>query len=475
MDQEIYPSQPILMVDDEEQFLMSATIALNAKGINNVVECSDSRKVMQMLAESEYSLVVLDIIMPHISGMELLEQIHQEYPDLTVIMLTAINELETAVNCMQTGAFDYILKPLDNTRLVTTLKRAVEFREMKNENVLLKKYLLSDELKHPEMFSEIVTQNENMQAIFQYIEAISTTSLPVLITGETGVGKELIAEAVHKLSRRKGEFVVVNVAGLDDHLFSDTLFGHKRGAYTGADRDRKGLVEKAAGGTIFLDEIGDLKQETQVKLLRLVQDKSQYYPIGSDTPKSCNARIVVATNADLESRQKSGEFRKDLYYRLRTYHINVPPLRDRMDDISMLVEHFFQKAAQSLDKKKPKVPKELLTLLRNYSFPGNIRELESMVFDALSRRKTSARLSLDTFREKIIPEFLDQTEVSLDDLHDGERAVKELAFPEKLPTLKELEQKLIDEALRRTDGNQRQAAEMIGLSRRALNNRLNRL
>lgn len=474
MSEEVYPKHPILMVDDEEQFLLSASVALSTRGITNVVECSDSRKVMGLLADQAFSVVVLDLIMPNVTGMELLEQIHDQHPDVIIIMLTAINEVETAVKCMQLGAFDYILKPVDHTRLVTTLKRAIEFREVKTENILLKKALLSDELEQPEAFSDIITGSEQMRSIFRYMEAIGSSPLPVLITGETGVGKELVAEAIHHISGRTGEFVPVNVAGLDDHLFSDSLFGHRKGAFTGADRDRAGLIERASNGTLFLDEIGDLKWESQVKLLRLLQDKSTYYPIGSDTPRTANARIVVATNADLYQQQKKGSFRKDLYYRLQTYHIKVPPLRERKEDIALLIEHFFAKAARRLGKSEPKPPRELITLLSNYSFPGNIRELEAMVFDAISRHK-SGRISLDSFREKILPEFMDEDHYFVNAKDDvAEAAEGEFPFPSRLPTLREMEQLLIAEALKRTEGNQRQAAEMIGLSRRALNNRLSR-
>lgn len=473
MKPEIFPKQPILMIDDEEQFLLGASTALANKGFNNVITCADSRKAMQILSEAEYSVIILDLIMPHVSGLELLKQIHDEYPELIVVVLTAIHEVETAVKCMQMGAFDYIVKPVNNTRLVTTLKRAVQFAEMRTENTRLKKYLVSGELEHPEFFTEIVTQNDKMFSLFQYMEAISFSPLPVLITGETGTGKELFARTIHRLSERAGKLVTVNVAGLDDHLFSDALFGHKRGAFTGATNDRKGLIEKATGGTIFLDEIGDLKPESQVKLLRLIQDNGEYYPIGSDIPRPCNARIIVATNANLASRKKSGEFRKDLYYRLSTYHIHVPALRQRKDDIPLLLEHLFTKAADILNKKRPTPPKELVTLLRNYAFPGNIRELEAMVFDAISRRR-SGRLSLDSFREKLKDTFPDDGDFLPEEAVETEAYPSTLMFPEKLPDIKELQDMLIDEALRRTDGNQRQAAELIGLSRRALNNRLHK-
>ncbi len=470
MSKSLYPKSPILMVDDEEQFLLSAEMALTAEGINNLETCSNSARVMDLLAVETYSVVVLDLIMPEIGGLELLMQIRERYPNQIVILLTAINEVETVVTCMQSGAFDYILKPVDRQRLATTVRKAIEYHDIRQQNESLLHYLSSDELQHPAKFESIVTQNNDMMKLFQYMEAISRFPLPILITGDTGVGKELFAETIHELSGRAGEFVAVNVAGLDDHLFSDTLFGHIRGAFTGAERERKGLIEKATDGTLFLDEIGDLRPESQVKLLRLLSDKSTYYPIGSDTPKISKARVVCATNADLDQLQKDGIFRTDLFYRLTTHQIKIPPLAKRKDDLPSLLEHLFLKAAKMMGKRKPAIPDELVTLLENYNFPGNIRELESMVNDAMGRYQ-GGRLALDAFREKIFgdtdgPAVPDEPELSTEN--------GTLQFPEDLPSIKAWEQALIDEALRRTSNNQRQAAELLGISRRALNNRLSR-
>ena len=294
MNQNFFPRKPVVLVDDEEHFLMSAEFALTSDGINNVCTFNDSRTVLSFLKNNETSVIALDMNMPHISGWDLLPQIVRDFPQIPVIIITAVNEVETAVESMKAGAFDYILKPVDDQRLTSAVRRALEISQVRDENTKLKEYLLSRRLKHPETFEFIITQSSAMDSIFQYIEAIATTPLPVLITGETGTGKELIARAIHKLSGRTGEFIAENVAGLDDNLFSDTLFGHKKGAFTGADSDRQGLIERATNGTLFLDEIGDLAIESQVKLLRLVQEK-QYYPLGSDIPKLTDARIVVAT------------------------------------------------------------------------------------------------------------------------------------------------------------------------------------
>jgi DNA-binding NtrC family response regulator len=225
---------------------------------------------MNILKENKISLILLDLSMPYIRGEELLKQIVLNYPEIQVIVVTGDTEIETAVKCMKLGAFDYIIKPVENTRLINVIKKALEIQRLKDENSSLKSMLTSTNINRPDAFSEIITQSPKMKSIFQYMEAIANTSEPILVTGETDVGKELIAKALHKLSNRTGNFVTTNIAGLDDQMFSDTLFGHKRGAFTNAIQDRSGQLERAAGGTIFLDEIGDLGFQSQVKLLRLL-------------------------------------------------------------------------------------------------------------------------------------------------------------------------------------------------------------
>jgi DNA-binding NtrC family response regulator len=468
-----FPVSPVLLIDDEERFLESVNFTLSSAGINNIVECPDSRDVLKVLSGKRFGVIVLDLFMPFVSGLELLPEIAHDFPEIPVIIITAVNELDTAVECMKSGAFDYLVKPVDDERLVTTVKRAIQFTEMRDENTLLKQYLMSDKVEHPEFFSEIITQNSSMRSIFQYVEAVGGTSLPILITGETGVGKELVARAVHMISGRKGNFTAVNVAGVDDKLFSDMLFGHKKGAFTGADQERKGMIESSAGGTLFLDEIGDLGIESQVKLLRLLQD-GQYYPVGSDIPKMSDSRVIVATNQDIEVMQEKGQFRKDLYYRLQSHNIHIPPLRERLDDTPLLVDHFLKTAAKSFNKKTPTPPKELFTLLNTHHFPGNVRELQGLINDAISTHKSGV-LSLDTFRAKITSSKKIPRTVGEGEAGSSEAKTKKIVFPEQLPALKEAELLLIEEAMKRADGNQTIAAEILGMSRRALNNRLMRM
>ena len=461
------PHRPVLLVDDEEQSLTSFEMALRSVNLNHFIKCQDSRDVIPLLAEQEVELILLDLRMPYITGDELLPAIISNFPEIPVIMITGANDVETAVKSMKLGAFDYMVKPVERSRLIGGVKRALDLRELQRENRLLKAHVLSDKLEHPEVFSEIVTCSARMRSIFQYVEAIAVSPRPLLITGETGVGKEMVARAVHRLSRRKGAFVAVNVAGLDDNVFADTLFGHKKGAFTGAEQARGGLLEQAAGGSFFLDEIGDLSHPSQVKLLRLLQD-GEYFPLGSDLAKRSDARIVVATNQDLNTLQTSGRFRKDLYYRLCDHRLHIPPLRERLEDLPLLLNHFLEKASTTLGKSRPTPPEELLTLLSTYHFPGNLRELESIVFDSVSSHR-SGKLSMDVFKSHIFqkppaPENVQPQQV--------QREGVSVSFSDRLPTLKELEQNLVDEAMRRAGGNQSIAALSLGITRQALNKRL---
>jgi Response regulator containing CheY-like receiver, AAA-type ATPase, and DNA-binding domains len=463
-----YLSDPLLIVDDEELTRRSVSAALLMDGITNVEECEDGREALSLVASKSYSVILLDLAMPNMSGEELLGHILEERPGTLVIVVTATTDLETAVRCMREGAFDYLTKPVDRPRLLASVGHAIERWETAREMSSLKRSFLSSRIETPEAFKAIMTSDQQMLQIFRYVEAISPTPLPVLINGETGVGKELLAQAIHMLSGRRGRFVTVNIAGLDDTLFADTLFGHEKGAYTGADSYREGFVAKADDGTLFLDEIGDLAPNSQIKLLRLLQEH-EYYMLGSDSPRPSNARFIFASNSDIAAKSAQGSFRKDLLYRLQSHTIHVPPLRERMDDLPLLVDHFFEKACKTLDKKRPTVPKELVPLLRSYSFPGNIRELEGMIYDAVVRH-TSRILSLESFRRALGHAEEARDDDANDSVIDG-NLFKSL---DALPTLKLAADSLIEEALRRSQGNMESAARMVGLSRSALSKRLSR-
>ncbi|MBN1837543.1 MAG: sigma 54-interacting transcriptional regulator [Spirochaetales bacterium] len=324
-----------------------------------------------------------------------------------------------------------------------------------------------ERLAHPEAFAPIITGDAGIQAVFRYVESIAASANPVLITGESGVGKELVARAIHEVSGRAGKFVSENVAGLDDTMFTDTLFGHVRGAFTDAESVRKGLVEEARGGTLFLDEIGDLSLSSQVKLLRFIEEH-EYRPLGGDEVKNAEVRVIVATNANLKKKLEEGSFREDLYFRL-TYQVSIPPLRERQDDLPRLLEHFAAQTADSLGTRKPVIPPQLVNLLRSYRFPGNVRELRNMVENAMSRAG-SGRMSLSYFREYIKqdPDGFGRCNGSIGVEGGG------IMFSGRLPSLNELEDSLLREAVKRTGGNQSLAARLLGLSPSALSRRLHK-
>lgn len=459
------PEHTVLIIDDEEDELRSVARTLRAGGITNVTCVQDSRDVKGLLEGENIAVLLLDLAMPHVSGQELLSHSLEHYPQIPVIVFTGFNEVETAVHCMRAGAFDYMVKPVEKSRMLSGVRRALEISELRLENVLLRQRMMSEDLEHPEAFGEIVTNHPLMKTVFRYVETVSKTAKPVTITGETGTGKELVARAIHALSGLKGEFVPVNVAGLDGSMFADTLFGHTRGAFTGADTARGGLIERAEGGTLFLDEIGELSLPSQVKLLRLLQEK-EYFPLGADLPKRSNARVLLATNRNLDAMQSNGDFRRDLYYRIQTHHVEIPPLRERLSDLPLLVDHLMEKAADSLGKKKPTPPKELYDLLSSYHWPGNIRELEALVFDAVSHH-TSRVLSLDIFRSHIEKHGPQKEECA-------SPFIEQIAFPQNFPSLKEVRRMQIEEAMRRANENQAIAARMLGITRTALNKWLKR-
>ena len=460
------PSLPVVLVDDEPSVLHGARLVLASHGIPDPLTIDDSRELMPLLAEREVAAVVLDLFMPYLSGTQLLARLTKEYPELPVIVMTANQEIETAVACMKEGAFDYLVKPVEESRFVSSVRRALELRALRRQMDALKDRLIRDRLEHGEAFSRIVTVSRKMRSLFQYLEAISGSGEPVLILGETGTGKELLAEAVHRLSGRRGAFVTVNVGGLDDTLFSDTLFGHRKGAFSGADTRREGMIARAAGGTLFLDEIGDLSPASQVKLLRLLQE-GQYYPLGSDVATMSDARILCATHRQLDAHLAEEKFRSDLYFRLSVHQIEIPALRQRAEDIPVLAAFFIAEAAESLGKKAPEASPELLTLLGNYHFPGNVRELRAMIFDAVARHKSGPILAVASFRKAV--------KKQVNAAPSSDVAAVDPNLQERFPTLKEAQNRHIAEAMRRAGNNQGTAAAMLGISRPALNRRLARL
>ncbi len=457
----------IIFIDDEKSELEAYSFLLQTLGIKDIITISDSRQVMSIIEETYSPIVFLDLTMPHKTGQEVLEEIKEKHPHIPVIICTANSEIETAVECLRLGAHDYLVKPISMKTFGSALRNALEINSLRNEVLSLKGVALPKNLRHPQAFSRIITQNPVMLGLFQYIDSVSTSGQPVLILGETGSGKELIARAVHDASRVEGEFVAVDVSGLDDTLFSDSLFGHEKGAYTGAIKQRSGLIEKAHNGTLFLDEIGDLNEASQIKLLRLVQE-GVYYPLGTDQAKKSSARIVTATNMDLNRLAgKDEQFRRDLYYRLSTHLVKLPPLRERKEDIPLLVDFLVSDAAASMGKHKPTISKTLMLNLVNYSYPGNIRELKTYITDAVAQCE-NGDLSENAIMGRLA--LVNQDHLTL---RDSNADSLEKLFG-KFPSLFELSEYAVYKALEKTNNNQSQAAQLLGISKQALNKRINK-
>jgi DNA-binding NtrC family response regulator len=453
----------IVLVDDEQSELDAYSFLLESMGVEKIRTISDSRLALQEVQQIAAPIVFLDLNMPHMSGQEVLRDIKKVRPQVPVIILTANSEIETAVECLKLGAHDYLVKPISMSTFGSALRNALEIGSLRNEVMSLKGIPLGTRPAHP-AFARIVTQNSAMMDLFQYVEAIAASGQPTLVLGETGSGKELIAQAIHDVSGLSGEFVAVDVSGLDDTLFSDTLFGHAKGAYTGADKSRAGLLEKARDGTIFLDEIGDLSEVSQVKLLRLLQE-GVYYPLGADQPSQCRARVVAAANKDLQKLAgQAGRFRMDLYYRLSTHLIKVPPLRARREDIPLLAKHLVAEAAGRMSRPAPSVSKEAMHLLLRHPFYGNVRELKTYLFDAV------ARCSHMDISQELIRERLGGSVAESPQEFAGGRRLEKLFG--QFPTLEALADYAIDEAMVLTSHNQSQAAKLLGISKQALHKRL---
>lgn len=444
----------ILVIEDEPLLRRSITTYFEDSGYR-VLCAEDGRQGLDLLSRQPVDLVFTDLIMPNLGGLELLAELQRRSPDLPVIVISGAGSVRDAVTALKLGAADYIIKPVHDLAMLERLViKTLETSALRSELQQLTCKLLDTGLAHPEAFSAITTRSPRLHAVFRYLEVVAPTPQPVLILGETGTGKELTARAIHRLSRRSGRFVAVNLAGLDDQMFSDTLFGHERGAYTGAATAREGLLAQAANGTLFLDEVGDLSESSQIKLLRLVQE-GEYYPLGADRPKTATARFVMATHRDLAARVREGRFRHDLYYRLCTHQVLLPPLRERTEDIPLLVDQFLHEAAALLGKPVPTVSPAFYARLADQPWPGNIRELQAYVTATVARQESSGPLTPPP--DAPVPPSTAP------------------ATPEgagSFPTLKEMEQRLVTEALRRCGGNQGAAARLLGISRTALNKRL---
>jgi DNA-binding NtrC family response regulator len=465
-----YPELPVLVLDDDESLRTMVTLLLGKAGIDNVVATGEASEASALVLGEGASLIFLDLLLPPADGEGLLKEFHRAAPATPVIVVTGDSDAQTIVRCMRAGAVDYLIKPIDETRLLVSAWNALAAFELRREAAGFRDRVIGGRLEKPELFDGIATEDPGMLAIFHYIEAIAVSRQPVLITGETGTGKELLARAVHESSGRAGAFVAVNVGGLDDAMFSDSLFGHRKGAFTGADAARGGLVKEAEGGTLLLDEVGDLDPRSQVKLLRLLQE-GEYYPLGSDAPLKTDARVVAATTKDLSVSVATGVFRSDLFYRLQTHPIKVPPLRERPRDLRLLVARFMADSARAL-RLPSLIPEDravgdLTETLKDYRFPGNVRELESLVHDAVAGAK-SLRPDLRALRARIgIPE-----PPAAEESARGTRGLVSTLEAGRVPRLDEAEREIVRLAVEKAEGNLSKAAIMLGISRQTLYKKL---
>ncbi len=441
----------VLVVDDERRQRDILQMILEAEGYETAA-AANGRSALLVLAAEPFDVVLTDLKMPDLDGLELLSALAARIAPPCVILMTAHGSIDSAVEAMRRGAFDYLTKPLEKDDLLLVLRRAMERTHLVRENRMLR-----DQLRERFRLDRIVGAHGSMQDVFRMVQKVAATSSTVLLYGESGTGKELVARALHHESERRGRpFYAVNVAALPESLLEAELFGHEKGAFTGAVSRKIGLFEQASGSTLFLDEVGDLKRDLQVKLLRTLQER-EILRVGGTERIKVDVRIVAATNRDLEQDVRKGAFREDLFYRLNVIPIVLPPLRSRRTDIPLLVEHFLKKHGGGRTRT---VTAPAMEALVRYDWPGNVRELESMIERALV--------------------LGDADSISPDDLSAAIRAATpapgglRLEIPEEGIDLDTVERTLIAKALARTRGNVSQAARLLGLTRRTLQYRLER-
>jgi two-component system NtrC family response regulator len=435
----------VLVIDDDDSLRRVIEYTLDEAGFD-VLTARDGTQGLQIFAEEQPSVVLTDIQMPGISGYDVLQSIRASHPETRVIIVTAFGTVEQAVDAMKNGAFDYLTKPFSRDELTLVVKRAFSFLALQEENIRLKQ-ALSDKVD----FEHLVGISDAMQEVFERVRRVAVSDAAVLIGGESGTGKELIARAIHYGSdRRDGPFVPINCAAIPAELLESELFGHVKGAFSGAVRDRKGKFEQADGGTLFLDEIGDMASHLQPKLLRVLQEM-EIEPVGADQPRKIDVRIVSASNRNLEEEIKSGNFREDLYYRLAVIPVNLPPLRERNQDIPVLVQHFLDLHAKG---ERLEMSSEAMDKMMTYQWPGNVRELQNVVEQVVILRHG------ETIEVEDLPKKVTERVVS--------RTAQVLNLPEDGFSLAELEKEAVTQALQRCNWNQTKAAVFLRIPRHTL-------
>jgi len=458
-------TQRIVVIDDDADFCDGMKRLLRVNGYRNVDCISSGVEALESLEQKGASVIFLDMVMPGLTGRDILPILNEKYPDTPVVISTAVNEVDNVVSCMKSGAYDYLVKPVDTARLLQVLGNALRLNLLNQENRRLKDYLLGTPLSHPELFSPIITRNGRVQAIFKLMETFAKTLHPILITGETGVGKELAANVIHAVSGVKGPFVAFDAGGLDGPAFVEALFGKSKVDRESGDEERSGLIQKAQGGTLFLDEVADLGHDSQIALLRLLQE-GEYYRPSSNMVMRSNARIVAASNRDMKELLDSGRLRRDLYHRLSAHQFSIPPLRERREDIIPIARHYAALEAEYLGKTKPGMSAELIEALTDYDYPGNVRELINMVRNGVALNR-DGMLTCEDFA--ILPQVRKARPGLLRVAHDDLYTVH--AVFEKFPSLEEFEKLVIEEAIKFC-GSKTAAAEILGISRPTLNKKL---
>lgn len=457
------PVAQLLVVDDERSMRELLEYMLSKEGYG-ITLAENGRTAVGLIEKNNYDLILSDIRLGDITGLDVLRAAKQRNPHALVIMISAYASTETAVEAMNDGAFDYVPKPFDNDELKQTIANALERKTLDAE-----RQVLEDELKHTMHFGKIVGSSPRMMHIYQMVRQVAKTRTNILITGESGTGKELIARAIHNESNRVDmPFIPVNCGGIPETLVESEFFGHKKGAFTGATQDKKGLLEAAHSGTLFLDEVGELSIAMQVKLLRAVQERV-FRSVGGTRDISVDIRIISATNKRLEDEVIAGNFREDLFYRLNVIEIKVPPLRERKGDLRTLTQHFIEKYAKEMGKEITKVSSYAIDLLKKYDFPGNVRELENLIERSVALSSTNIllpdSLAMSIHKRRWI-EGVQNKRFDLDEVSNGVALDNILA---------EIERAYLTKALECTGGNKNKAADLLGITFRSFRYRVDKL